>query len=96
MANVTRILERIETGDPQATEELLPVVYHELRQLAAQQLQGERAGHTLNPTALVHEAYLRLVAPGDTPTTPKALFCAASVPTTWVPWPQPSLSHPAG
>jgi RNA polymerase sigma factor (TIGR02999 family) len=65
MANVTQILERIETGDPRATEELLPVVYHELRRLAAQQLQGERAGHTLNPTALVHEAYLRLVAPGE-------------------------------
>lgn len=65
MTNVTRILERIETGDPQATGELLPVVYHELRQLAARQLQGERGGHTLNPTALVHEAYLRLVTPDE-------------------------------
>jgi RNA polymerase sigma factor (TIGR02999 family) len=59
--HVTRLLRRIEAGDRQATEELLPVVYQELRKLARSRMARERPGQTLTPTALVHEAYLRLV-----------------------------------
>jgi len=65
MPDVTQLLQRIEQGDALAAESLLPLVYDELRQLAARQLSRERAGHTLNPTALVHEAYLRLVPQSD-------------------------------
>jgi RNA polymerase sigma factor (TIGR02999 family) len=61
MSEVTRILSAIEEGDPTAAEQLLPLVYHELRQLAAQRLGQEKPGQTLQATALVHEAYLRLV-----------------------------------
>ena len=61
MSEVTRILSAIEGGDPSAAEQLLPLVYDELRQLAAQRLAQERPGQTLQATALVHEAYLRLV-----------------------------------
>src|SRR5262249_38033044 len=61
MSDVTRILSAIEQGDPDAAGELLPLVYDELRQLAAQKLAQETPGQTLQPTALVHEAYLRLV-----------------------------------
>ena len=61
MNEVTRILGAIEHGDPHAAEQLLPLVYDELRQLAAQKLAQERPGQTLQATALVHEAYLRLV-----------------------------------
>jgi RNA polymerase sigma factor (TIGR02999 family) len=61
MSEVTRILTAIEQGDPQAAEELLPLVYDELRRLAAQRLAQEKPGQTLQATALVHEAYLRLV-----------------------------------
>ena len=60
MSDVTQILSAIERGDPKAAEQLLPLVYDELRKLAAQRMAGERADHTLQPTALVHEAYLRL------------------------------------
>src|SRR5947209_5382752 len=65
--DVTRILSAIEQGDPSAAEQLLPVVYDELRQLAAHRLAQEKPGQTLEATALVHEAYLRLVggAPGE-------------------------------
>jgi RNA polymerase sigma factor (TIGR02999 family) len=59
--DVTRILSAIEQGDGAAAEKLLPLVYHELRRLAAQRLSNERPGQTLQPTALVHEAYIRLV-----------------------------------
>jgi RNA polymerase sigma factor (TIGR02999 family) len=62
MSEVTRILAAVEQGDPQAASRLLPLVYAELRQLAAQKLAHETPGQTLQPTALVHEAYLRLVA----------------------------------
>lgn len=58
---VTRILNAVEQGDPHAAEQLLPLVYEELRQLAAQRLAQEKPGQTLQATALVHEAYLRLV-----------------------------------
>jgi hypothetical protein len=61
MNEVTRILSAIESGDPHAAEQLLPLVYDELRQLAAQKLAQEQPGQTLQATALVHEAYLRLV-----------------------------------
>src|SRR5262245_29521860 len=63
MNDVTRILSAIERGDPQAAEQLLPLVYDELRKLAAQKLAQEKPGQTLQATALVHEAYLRLVRP---------------------------------
>jgi RNA polymerase sigma factor (TIGR02999 family) len=65
MTDVTRILNAIERGDAKATDELLPLVYEELRILAAQKLSHESPGQTLQATALVHEAYLRLV--GDEP-----------------------------
>ncbi len=65
MSDVTRILNQIEEGDLSAAEKLLPLVYEELRSLAAHRMQGERNDHTLQPTALVHEAFLRLVKNGD-------------------------------
>jgi RNA polymerase sigma factor (TIGR02999 family) len=61
MSQVTCILSAIERGDPSAAEQLLPLVYDELRKLAARNLAREKPGHTLQATALVHEAYLRLV-----------------------------------
>jgi RNA polymerase sigma factor (TIGR02999 family) len=61
MSEVTQILHAIAKGDPDAASQLLPLVYDELRKLAAQKLAGETPGQTLQPTALVHEAYLRLV-----------------------------------
>src|SRR5438876_5952340 len=63
MNDVTRILSAIEQGDPHAAEQLLPLVYDELRQLAAQKLAQEKPGQTLQATALVHEACLRLLGP---------------------------------
>ena len=74
MTDVTRILSAIERGDLHAPEQLLPLVYAELRKLAAQKLAQEKPGQTLQATALVHEAYLRLVghlAPGE---SPEAIF----------------------
>src|SRR5207248_2257210 len=61
MTEITRILSAIDGGDPQAAAQLLPLVYEELRRLAAQKLAREKPGQTLDATALVHEAYLRLV-----------------------------------
>ena len=61
MNEVTRVLSAIEQGDPRAAEQLLPLVYEELRKLAAQRLAQEKPGQTLQATALVHEAYLRLL-----------------------------------
>jgi RNA polymerase sigma factor (TIGR02999 family) len=66
MTEVSRILTALEEGDPHAAEQLLPLVYDELRQLAAQKLAHEKPGQTLEPTALVHEAYLRLAEGGKT------------------------------
>jgi RNA polymerase sigma factor (TIGR02999 family) len=60
MSEVTQILEAIQHGNPKAADELLPLVYEELRKLAAHKMASERPGHTLQPTALVHEAWLRL------------------------------------
>ena len=65
MTEVTRILSAIELGDPHAAEQLLPLVYNELRKLAAQKLAQEKPGQTLQATDLVHEAYLRLVRPAS-------------------------------
>src|SRR5919204_5765566 len=65
MTEVTQILDQIRQGDPHAAEQLLPLVYDELRKLAALQMAHDRPGETLNPTALVHEAYLRLVGQGN-------------------------------
>ncbi len=65
MSEVTQILVAIERGDPQASEQLLPLVYEELRKLAAQRLAKETPGQTLQATALVHEAYLRLVGESE-------------------------------
>jgi RNA polymerase sigma factor (TIGR02999 family) len=67
MSEVTRILSDIEHGDPHAAEQLLPLVYDELRQLAAQRLAQEAPGQTLEATALVHEAYLRLLGGDNVP-----------------------------
>ena len=68
MSDVTRILNAIDQGDPHAAGELLPLVHEELRRLAAHQLAQEKPGQTLDATALVHEAYLRLVAGPAGPT----------------------------
>src|SRR5262245_44756343 len=61
MSDVTRLLDAAAAGEPHAAAELLPLVYAELRQLAAARMAAERVGHTLSPTDLVHEAYVRLV-----------------------------------
>lgn len=65
MSDVTHILEAVQQGNPKAAEDLLPLVYDELRRLAAQKMAKERPGQTLQPTALVHEAWLRLVGPAQ-------------------------------
>jgi DNA-binding transcriptional LysR family regulator len=65
VSDVTRVLDRLQQGDPRAAEELLPLVYQELRRLAAQKMAQELPGQTLQPTALVHEAWLRLVGSGQ-------------------------------
>ena len=69
MTDVTQILSEIEHGDPAAAERLLPLVYDELRKLAAAKLANEKPGQTLQATALVHEAYLRLVDSRARPST---------------------------
>src|SRR5579872_1144132 len=65
MSEFTQLLNAIEAGNPQAAAQLMPLVYEALRQLAAQKLADEKPGQTLNATALVHEAYLRLVGPNN-------------------------------
>src|SRR6476661_8077828 len=65
MSDVTRILSAIEQGDPQASEQLLPLVYEELRRLAARKMAHDKSGQTLQATALVHEAWLRMVGDGS-------------------------------
>src|SRR5271157_3127636 len=76
MSDVTRILHAIDQGDPDAAAQLLPLVYDELRKLAAQKLAQEKPGQTLEATALVHEAYLRLV--GDQQFANRRHFFAAA------------------
>ena len=78
MSDVTRILCAIDQGDPAATEQLLPLVYEELRRLAAQKLAHEKPGQTLQATALVHEAYLRLVGAEDQHWDSRGHFFAAA------------------
>ncbi len=80
MPEVTQILSRIESGDPSAAEQLLPLVYEELKKLAAQRFAREKPGQTLQATALVHEAYLRLLGPGNSqrPWSSRGHFFAAA------------------
>jgi RNA polymerase sigma factor (TIGR02999 family) len=78
MSEVTRILSAVEQGEPHAAERLLPLVYDELRRLAAQRLARERPGQTLDATALVHEAYLRLVGDGEQRWDGRGHFFAAA------------------
>lgn len=78
MNDVTRILNAAQAGDPKATEELLPLVYDELRRLAGYKMSGEAAGHTLQATALVHEAWLRLVGSNQPGWDNRAHFFAAA------------------
>ena len=78
MSDVTHILEAAQQGDPKAADELLPLVYEELRRLAAHKMANEAAGQTLQPTALVHEAWLRLVGNQNQKWGGRAHFFAAA------------------
>src|SRR5262245_14437473 len=79
MSEVTRILSAMDQGDPHAAGQLLPLVYDELRKLAAERLANEKPGQTLQATALVHEAYVRLVeGAGDQPWSGRGHFFAAA------------------
>jgi RNA polymerase sigma factor (TIGR02999 family) len=79
MSEVTQLLNAMDGGDPRAAERLLPLVYEELRRLAARELSEEAANHTLQPTELVHEAYLRLVGSGpDSPWNGRGHFYGAA------------------
>jgi RNA polymerase sigma factor (TIGR02999 family) len=78
VSDVTRILDRVQQGEAGAAQELLPLVYEELRKLAAQKMAREAPGQTLQPTALVHEAWLRLVGDGPHPWEGRGHFFAAA------------------
>ena len=78
MTEATRILDRVQQGDAKAAEELLPLVYEELRKLATHKMASEVSGHTLQPTALVHEAWLRLVGNESAQFQNRAHFFAAA------------------
>ena len=78
MNELTRILPAIQHGDSRATDQLLPLIYGELRAMAARKMANERAGHTLQPTALVHECWLRLVSDGTPKFTNRAHFFGAA------------------
>ena len=78
MPDVTRILDSVKTGNPRAAGELLPLVYDELRRIAATRMAHEQPGHTLQPTALVHEAWLRLGGPGEASFQNRAHFFGAA------------------
>ena len=78
MSDVTQLLNAVEQGDPKAAAELLPLVYEELRRLAAHKMANEAAGHTLQPTALVHEAWLRLAGPNAQQWNSRRHFFAAA------------------
>ncbi|MFT5301743.1 MAG: RNA polymerase sigma factor (TIGR02999 family) [Mariniblastus sp.] len=77
-SNVTRILRALKAGRDEATNELLPIVYNELRELATRKLRNESSGNTLQPTALVHEAYLRLIGSEDEDWENRAHFFGAA------------------
>ena len=76
--DITGLLRQLSQGRREALDQLMPVVYHELRRIAHAQLRGERAGHTLNTTALVHEAYLKLIGIDRVEWRDRAHFCAAA------------------
>jgi RNA polymerase sigma factor (TIGR02999 family) len=76
--DVTQLLDAWQRGDDSALERLLPLIYDELRRVARARLRAERQGHTLQPTALVHEAYLRLIQGGATPRNREHLFAMAA------------------
>ena len=97
MSDVTRILAQIDSGDPRAAEQLLPLVYDELRKLAAAKLAHEKPGQTLQATALVHEAYLRLVGPGGKSEGERGREGEGETdqPFPLSPSPTPPLSHPS-
>jgi RNA polymerase sigma factor (TIGR02999 family) len=78
VSDATRILHAIEAGDPRAADDLLPLVYEELRKLAASRMARETPGHTLQPTALVHEAWMRLVGDANPKFDGRAHFFAAA------------------
>lgn len=78
ISEVTHILQAVQQGDPKAADELLPLVYAELRKLAAAKMANEAAGHTLQPTALVHEAWLRMIGTGSPQFENRAHFFAAA------------------
>ena len=78
MSDFTNILDAIEHGNPKAADELLPLVYEELRKLAAHRMANEAPGHTLQPTALVHEVWLRLVRKDSPKFEGRAHFFAAA------------------
>ena len=78
MSDVTRLIEAIQHGEPTAADELLPLVYEELRKLAASRMANEAAGNTLQPTALVHEAWMRLVGNENPKFAGRAHFFAAA------------------
>jgi RNA polymerase sigma factor (TIGR02999 family) len=78
VSDVTRVMEAAQRGDPNAAAELLPLVYQELRKLAASKMANEAAGHTLQPTALVHEAWLRLVGQENPKFAGRGHFFAAA------------------
>ena len=78
MNDVTHILDAVQRGETAATEKLLPLVYEELRRIAAHKMAGESAGHTLQPTALVHEAWLRLAGPNEQTWQNRAHFFGAA------------------
>ena len=87
MSEITRTLEAVKNGDREAAEKLLPLTYQELRRIAGHMMAGEREGHTLQPTALIHEAYLRLAGPEmgiaeRTSSPPQRRRCAGSSSTT--------------
>jgi hypothetical protein len=78
MSEVTQILERTDRGDPKAADQMLPLVYEELRKVAAAKMANEAAGNTLQPTALVHEAWVRLVGKDSPQFAGRAHFFAAA------------------
>lgn len=78
MSEITQILREIRDGDPQGAEQLLALVYTELKRIAVQKITGESPGNTLQPTALVHEAWMRLAGDGDVPFENRAHFFSAA------------------
>ncbi len=81
LSEITRILEAVKNGDREAAEKLLPLTYQELRRIAGHMMAGEREGHTLQPTALIHEAYLRLAGHWD---CRAHFFTAAAEAMRWI------------